>query len=456
MTQQHLIIGAGPAGLAAARTIREVQADAGITLVGSENPYARMVLPYLMEGRIEETQVYSADDAYLEGLGVEARFGSGVTGIDPTAGSVSLEDGDTLAYDSLLIATGSRSARPDIPGIDQEGVIGLWNLSDAQRFLTGPHRDVAIIGAGFIAFTILDAVIHRADRVHLVEIEEQILPRMLDEASASLLSSQLEEAGLELHTGTSVESIEANGERRTLRLANGSSIEADLVIVATGILPNLEFTRSADIATDTGILVDGHMATNVPNIFAAGDVAEGPMLHSDTRWVHAIQPTAIDHGRVAGANMAGEPVLYAGSLLMNVLAAQGLEAASFGLWDADDLETTRVQSTTGRVYRKYVWQEDRLVGGIMLGSTQALSGQNDVGMLKGLIQTGVALGPWKDFLCENPLDLRRAFVASGAARQLASSSMLAGRVAKGGGFRPGGGEGRQRSPHHASLVTGAP
>ena len=154
--------------------------------------------------------------------------------------------------------------------------------------------------------------------------------------------------------------------------------------------------------------------------------------------------------------MAGEPVLYAGSLLMNVLAAQGLEAASFGLWDADDLETTRVQSTTGRVYRKYVWQEDRLVGGIMLGSTQALSGQNDVGMLKGLIQTGVALGPWKDFLCENPLDLRRAFVASGAARQLASSSMLAGRVAKGGGFRPGGGERRQRSPHHASLVPGAP
>ncbi|MFP8874288.1 MAG: hypothetical protein VCB42_07120, partial [Myxococcota bacterium] len=200
----------------------------------------------------------------------------------------------------------------------------------------------------------------------------------------------------------------------------------------------------------------GYMATSVPGIFAAGDVAQGPMLHSDARWVHAIQPTAIDHGRVAGANMAGEPVLYAGSLLMNVLAAQGLEAASFGLWDADDLETTHVQNTSGRIYRKYVWQEDRLVGGVMVGASHALSGQNDVGMMKGLIQTGVSLGPWKDFLRENPLELRRAFVASGAARQLAGSSMLAGRVAQGGGFRTGGGDRRKRSPHHATLLTGAP
>lgn len=457
MTQQNVIIGAGPAGLAAARTIKEIHPAANVTLVGSEEPYARMVLPYLMEGRIEESRVYSADSHYLQKLGVETRFGSAVTAIDGPARSVSLENGTSLAYDSLLVATGSRTRLPEIPGIEQEGVIGLWNLADAKRFLDGPHGDVAIIGAGFIAFTILDAVIHRADRVHLFEIEDQILPRMLDATSAALMASRLEERGVSLHTGTRVEAIEAAGDRRKLRLAKGSDVEVDLVIVASGILPNLEFTESAAIDTDAGLLVDGHMQTSVAGIFAAGDVAQGPMLHSEARWVHAIQPTAIDHGRVAGANMAGESVRYDGSLLMNVLAAQSLEAASFGLWDAEDLEATSVHDPRGRVYRKYVWEEDRLVGGVLVGATHALSGQNDVGMMKGLIQTGVPLGPWKGFLCENPLDLRRVFVASGAAKQLASSSMLAGRTAVGGGFRAAGEAAhRERSPHHNTLVTGAP
>jgi NAD(P)H-nitrite reductase large subunit len=229
------------------------------------------------------------------------------------------------------------------------------------------------------------------------------------------------------------------------------------VILATGIRANLDFLEGSGVETDAGILVDGRMQSSAAGLYAAGDVAQGPVLHLSERRVHAIQPTAVDHGRIAAANMLGHDVVYEGSLLMNIVATQGLEMASFGLWEGQGLETTQVENSKRRTYRKYVWQDDRLVGGILVGPTHAMSGQNDVGMLKGLVQTGVELGPWKQYLQESPLDLRRVFVASGAAKQLAESTLLSGRASLGGGFRfkrlPAR---RPRKSHHAAIVADSP
>jgi hypothetical protein len=195
-------------------------------------------------------------------------------------------------------------------------------------------------------------------------------------------------------------------------------------------------------------------------VYAAGDVAQGLDLSTGERRVHAIQPTATDHGRVAGASMLGESVRYAGSLTMNILAAQGVEACSFGLWDGEGKRCTVVSNVSSAIYRKYVWggeTGDVLVGAALVGPNLAVSGTNDVGMLKGLVQTGVALGPWQSYLEENPLDLRRVYVASGAARRLLESTLLTGRASTGGGFRfPQLAPVRSRKPHHAELVTGAP
>jgi NAD(P)H-nitrite reductase large subunit len=269
-----------------------------------------------------------------------------------------------------------------------------------------------------------------------------------------VLEAQLAARGVEVRTQTRLEAIEAAGPRRRLRLSGGERIECDAVIFATGIAPNVECVAGSGIAVEHGILVDARMRTSAEGVFAAGDVAQGPDLLSTQRRVQAIQPVAVDHGRVAAANMAGRDVAYSGSLTMNVLAAQGLEAASFGRWEEEG-DVTRVANPANRIYRKLVWEGDRLVGGILVGPTLAVSGVNDLGMLKGLIQTGVRLGPWRAFLEENPLDLRRAFVASGAAPKLLESTLLAGRAAAGGGFRfPSLPARRPRSPHHATLLSG--
>jgi hypothetical protein len=142
---------------------------------------------------------------------------------------------------------------------------------------------------------------------------------------------------------------------------------------------------------------------------------------------------------------------------MNILAAEGLEACSFGVWRGDDREVTIVNNIQNRIYRKYVWNDDVLIGGILVGPTLAVTSANDVGMLKGLIQTGVHLGPWRAYLEENPLDLRRVYVASPAGARLLESTLLTGRVSTGGGFRfPSLPAVRKRTAHHATLLTGKP
>jgi NAD(P)H-nitrite reductase large subunit len=390
---------------------------------------------------------------------VSTHLGVRVGSVDPGARRVTLDDGNHLDYDRLLVATGSRAARPSIEGLDGPGIINLWTLGDAKAFLAEPRTHTVIVGAGFIAFTVLDAIITRSEQVTFLEIESQVLPNMLDAASAALMKDHLASRGVEVRTGARLESIEQAGGRRRLQLSGGDSLKCDAVVVAAGVAPNVEFLEGSGIelgrGTGAGILVDDRLQTSAEGVYAAGDVAQAADLQSGERRVHAVQPTAVDHGRVAAANMAGEDVRYAGSLIMNILAAEGLEACSFGDWRGGDREVTVVENTRNRIYRKYVWNDDVLVGGILVGPTLAVTNANDVGMLKGLIQTEVHLGPWRAYLEENPLDLRRVYVASPAGARLLESTLLTGRVSTGGGFRfPSLPAIRSRSPHHATLLTG--
>ena len=457
---RHLIVGTGPAGLAAMETILALDETAQVSLLGAEPPYARMVLPYFLAGKVEERAVMTGDPAWFEAKGVTTRFDARVVALDPAAHRVELDDGSAQEYDRLLIATGSRVARPDIPGLGESGVLDMWTLADARSFLGEPRPRVAVVGAGFIAFTVLDALAARAEKVRFAEILPQILPNMLDGPSAALLQRHLASRGIEIHTGARVEGVAVEEGGYRVELSKGGPLRADGVVMATGVQPNIGFLEGSGIelgrGDGAGILVDERLATSAPDVYAAGDVAEGLDLLTGERRVHAIQPTAVDHGRVAGANMAGQEVRYAGSLAMNVLSVQGLEACSFGLWSGEGREAIAVENPADGIYRKYVWDGDRLVGGVMTGPSVAVTGINDAGMLKGLIQTGVSLGSWKAYLEENPLDLRRPFTASGAARALLETRLHSGRIRSGGGFRlPALPARRERSRHHATLLEGA-
>lgn len=448
----HLIVGAGPAGLSAIDTLRELGDTRAITLVCDEPPYSRMVLPYYMDGTIPEENVFTASDAYLTDKGVEALIGKRVTAID--RGAATLDDGSTIDFDDALISTGSSAVRPPIPGADGEGVFNLWTLDDAKAVLGRKGGEVVVIGAGFIAFTCLDAVLANSSKVTVIEVEDRILPRMIDPQGAAAVQSWLEKKGVEFKTGARVSGIEdANGRKRVV-LESGGDVQADLVITATGIRPNVDLIEGSEISADFGILADDHLRTNVPGVYAGGDIAQGPVVGNGTKEVHAIQPTALEHGRIAGANMAGQEFPYWGSLLMNIVDVQKLQIASFGDWLGDGKEVRTVFNETRPVYRKLVFEDDVVVGAAFLGRPDDVAMLNDMGMVKGLIQTRAPLKEWRKYLDRNPLDVRRPYVASRAAEKLLQMRLLG---------RPSSNEGFRRPdpaptywPHHRVFVDTIP
>jgi NAD(P)H-nitrite reductase large subunit len=429
MPRRHVIVGGGTAGYNAITVIRQLEPrdePSDITLVSAERPYSRMVLPYYLGRTIAESHVFTATPGRLAQLGVKPQLGRRAIGLDPRVGKLTLDDDTAVEYDDLLIATGSSPVRPPIPGADGAGIHSFWTLEQARRVVAEiqPGSHVVMVGAGFIAFTILNAILSLGARLTIVEIAPQILPRMIDRDGAGIVEAWLRRHGVEVRTGATVKAIEPVGGKRRLKLESGGDLDADVVVMATGIRPNLEWLRGSGIPVNRGVLVDEHLRSSVPTVYAAGDVAEGRDLVTGHPDVHAIEPTAMEHGRVAGANMAGRTVAYRGSLLMNIVEVCHLDVASFGRWDDGHAEVFAAVHPDRPAYRKLLWRGDRLTGAMILGRADDVWTTNDVGMLKGLVQTGIGLGKWKEHLRRNPFDVKTAYVASRTTARLLPETVL--------------------------------
>jgi len=424
---RHVIVGAGTAGWNAVTTLREVdKGDSEIVLVSEETPYSRMVLPYYLASSIGESQVYTASPSRLAELKIDTRIGQRAERIDPQRSTLLLSGGGEIEYDSLLIATGSSPVRPPVPGADGDKIHSFWTLSQAREVAAGVRDGarVAVIGAGFISFTILNALVNRGARLTVIELEPRILPRMIDETGAGIVEEWLTGHGVDVRTATRLLTVADKNGAKVLSLEDRPEVIADLVIMATGIKPNIEWARSSGVEMNSGILVDDRCRTNISNIFAAGDIAEGHDVVTGLRALHAIEPTAMQHGRVAAANMAGVDTPFGGSLSMNIVDVLDLEIASFGSWDDPAAECFAAVRRDRPAYRKLAFRGGRLVGAIVLGKTNDIWSTNDVGMLKGLVYAGVDLSEWKGHLEDDPFDIKRAFLATGTVARLIPEMVL--------------------------------
>jgi NAD(P)H-nitrite reductase large subunit len=438
MPTRHLVMGGGTAGMNAMRTIREEEREPSeITLVSAEKPYSRMVLPYYLDRSIAESHVYTATAAQLAKWKVKALVGRRVTALDVKASACTLDDGTRVEYDDCLIATGSSAVRAPVPGADGRGVHSFWTLEEARGVLTAvtPGCHVVMVGAGFISFTILNSILALGAKLTVVELAPRILPRMVDATGAELVEGWLKAHGVTVRTNVKLARIEDAKDRKRLKFSAGPDLVADVVIMATGIRTNLEWLKGAGVEVKQGVVVDDHLRSNVPNVYAAGDVAQGRDLISGEAAVHAIEPTAQEHGRVAGANMAGQDVRYRGSLIINIVEVCHLDAASFGAWDDTKAEAISGLRKDRNAYRKLLFSGERLTGAIIIGRSNDIWTTNDVGMLKGLVQTGQPLGRFKEHLRRNPFDVKLAFIASKTTATLLPETVL-GRPSKAPGDSP--------------------
>ncbi len=438
MATRHLIIGGGTAGMNAMRTIREEEREASeITLVTAERPYSRMVLPYYLDKTIAESHVFTATAAQLATWKVKTHIGRRATGLDVKLNVCTLDDGTRIDYDDCLIATGSSAVRAPVRGAELPGVHSFWTLDEARGVMAGIRRGshVVMVGAGFISFTILNSILSLGAKLTIVELAPRILPRMVDAVGAELVESWLKAHGVAVRTNVKLTRIEDAKGKKRLKFSAGPEIICDVVIMATGIRTNLEWLKGAGININQGIVVDERLRSNVPNVYAAGDVAEGRDLVTGQAAVHAIEPTAQEHGRVVGSNMAGKNVSYKGSLIINIVEVCHLDAASFGAWDDPKAEAVSTLKKDRNAYRKLLFTRDRLTGAIIIGRSNDIWTTNDVGMLKGLVQTGVSLARFKDYLKTNPFDVKTAFIASKTTSTLLPETVL-GRPSKAPGDSP--------------------
>ncbi len=406
---KHVIIGAGPAGIIAAETLRAVDGQASVTVVGDEPepPYSRMAIPYLLTGGVGEEGTHLRHGAgHFERLTVDVRRDR-VTRVHVKDRRVALDGGEFLDYDRLLIASGSHAVRPPITGMDLPGVENCWTLGDARRIAEGARKGsrVVLMGAGFIGCIVLEALAKRGVELTVIEMGERMLPRMMDDVGGDMIKRWCESKGVRVLTGVRVGAVTSEDGALALALANGESLQADFVVCATGVSPNVDFLAGTGIDMEAGVLVDAHLQSSVADIYAAGDVAQGPDFSTGERQVHAIQPTASEHGRIAALNMAGRRTRFRGSLSMNVLNTLGLVSSSFGLWmGVEGSEGARAADPDRFRYLRLEFDEDRLVGALALGLTQ------HVGVLRGLIQTRVRLGSWKERLMRDPLLVMDAYL----------------------------------------------
>ena len=418
---QHVIIGAGPAGVVAAEAIRKYDVSSTVTLVGDEpeRPYSRMAIPYFLIGQIAEEGTHLRKGAdHFASQGIDIRHGR-VSQVDTGADAVVLEDGGRLEYDRLLIATGSSPVMLPIPGIDLPGVVNCWTLEDARKIaaVCEPGNSVVLVGAGFIGCIILEALARSGVNLTVVEAENRMVPRMMNETSGGLIKQWCENKGVNVRTSARVQAIEQSGglvsgllgkdKKLKVLLESGETLEADMVISATGVRANTAFLQGSGIDVDEGVLVNERLQTNMQKVFAAGDVCQGLDFSTGGTSVQAIQPTATEHGRIVAANMTGLNLPHQGSVNMNVLDTMGLISSSFGLWmGVDGGDSAELRDLERFKYLNLQFEDDVLVGASSLGLT------DHVGVLRGLIQSRTRLNGWKEKLKEDPTRIMEAYMSS--------------------------------------------
>ena len=408
---RHVIIGAGAAGITAAEVLRKQDAEASITVLDGEGevPYARMAIPYLLSNRIGEDGAHLRHDPdHYRHLHIDIDQVRAAA-VDTAARTVKLADGSVIPYDRLLIATGSVPSRENIEGIDLPGVHTCWTLADARAIVAEvqPGARVVQMGAGFVGSIIIQALVSRGAQLTILVRSGRMVSRMMPPKASEMIASWCEAQGVRILGKTQAARVERDGDALKVTLTTGETLPADVYLSLVGVKPGIGFLAGSGIAIETGIVVDEHLHTNVPGVYAVGDVAESRDRLYGKYQINAIQPNAVEQARIAAINMAGGDDEFVGSLAINVLDTLGLISCSFGQWQGEQGgESVEMVDAGKHQYLSLQFGGDHLVGATTVGFT------DHVGALRGLIQGKVKLGAWRERLLADPSLFMSAYLAT--------------------------------------------
>ncbi|MDO8578848.1 MAG: FAD-dependent oxidoreductase [Dehalococcoidales bacterium] len=427
---KYLIIGNSAGAVGAAEAIRSGDKTGAITIV-SDEPYPAYSRPliskYLADKRPLEKMLFRSADFY-EQTNIQALLGKKVVKLNISEHNVEIEGGTKVTWDKMLLATGGSPIVPKMEGIDLKGVFKFLALDDAKdidAYLVSLSRKLpraVVIGGGLIGMSVTEALVKRGAQVTIIEMKNWILNVMLDAGTAGMVAEKMQAAGVNIVTGRTSGKINGSpaGTVEGVTLDDGQILPADLVIVAIGVRPRLDLAVGTEIKINRGIVVDRHMMTSVPDIYACGDVAEAYDAVYGQNRVIPIWPNAYIGGRVAGANMAGGAAEYPGGTAMNSLNYFDIDVVSAGMVLPPDESYEILTSRNNQSSRRIVLKDGRVVGLAFTGNVEKS------GIIHSLMKQQVDVTAFKkelvapDFgLASLPRDVWE--------RQLAGSSASAGK-----------------------------
>ncbi|MEU4574762.1 FAD-dependent oxidoreductase [Nonomuraea sp. NPDC023979] len=356
-------------GMAGSRLVGEVRARdprMTITVFGAEpgRPYNRVLLSNVLAGKARPEQLSLHDLSWYAANRVEAVLGGEVAWIDREARAVHTTDGRREPYDLLVLATGSEAIVPPIPGVAR--AVPFRTLDDCERILKAAEhsRRAVVVGGGLLGVEAARGLAGRGLPVTLLHLAGHLMERQLDAEAGLLLGETLAGLGVETRTGVSAASVEETG----VRLAGGELVEGDLVVLACGVRPLTALAAEAGLEVRRGVVVDDELRTDDPSIFAIGECAE----HDGT--VYGLVAPAWEQASVAADVITGGKARYRGSRLVTRLKASSVELAAMGETQLTDehAEVVRFSHRARGTYRKLVIRDDRLVGAILLGDSDAV------------------------------------------------------------------------------------
>jgi nitrite reductase (NADH) large subunit len=408
---QYSIIGNGIAGICAAETIRQLDRDGEITLIGDETflPYSRPMISLVFDGSVPPEKLPIRSSRFYDDLKITPVLGDRVSGIDVDGRRLDIKNGVTIPYDKLLIATGADARPVKAEGTNLKNIFYMRTEAHVRHMLEflPTAKTALVLGGGLVGFKAAYGLLKRGLKVTMLITSGYPLSMQVDETAGQMILTALLNYGLNVQVGISVKAFGGNGKVQNAHLSDNSKIPCDMVVAGKGVLPSLSFIPRDRIEIDYGIVVDQHLKTTAPGIFAAGDVAESIDIARKTRWINAIWPEAAAQGCIAGMNMAGRKVAYRGSLSRNVMRVLDLDVMTLGLVNPPDDSGYKVIERTDprrRRYRKLVFRGDVLVGAMLI---------NDIeqgGILLSLIQNEIPLKIPRKALMEPSFNFRKLMI----------------------------------------------
>ena len=365
MDSKYLIVGSSHAALEAAAAIRMIDSRGSLTLLTRDAhlPYSPTILPYVVSGRSQPDNVLLRDAAYFRDNAIALVSGASVSAVDPAQSSLRLASGECWQYDRLLIATGAAPSLPPVAGLAEVPYHVLRSMDDALGLKQAMQqaKTALVLGAGLIGMHAAENMAKAGIAVTVVELQPHALSTYFEPKASAIIERAFSEYGVCMLMGRTLASVARAGKGITAKLDDNSIVAADLLLVCTGVKPNIGFLNGSGIDTEVGILIDDRMRTNVASIWAAGDVAQAHGFWGD-KVVNGILPNAVEQGRIAGADMTEDTGVqpFSGAVPLNTYSFFGQQAISVGRSGGPGSEVAEGGGDDS--YRHIVLKDGRLVG----------------------------------------------------------------------------------------------